>query len=125
MPLRLVTTGRTCPTNVPLIAVEVLGEHGEPRGAQVDHQALGRHLPIRQGPKRHKLLHFFFPPLSGRCDSAEPAAVLLSFPVLPLFITRDAACPAFLPVCSFLAISCLHRLPDWSKDVTSWIGFGS
>lgn len=60
------------------------------------------------------------PPLSGRCDSAEPAAVLLSFPVLPLLSTFEAALPAFSPVFSFLAmISSLHagirpvdRIPD-------------
>lgn len=48
------------------------------------------------------LAYFFF--LSGRWVSAEPAAVLEFFPVLPLFKTFEAAVPAFLPVCSLLAI---------------------
>lgn len=53
--------------------------------------------------------NYFF--LSGRCERAEPAAVLEDFPVLPLRKTLDAAVPAFFPVCSFLAIS------------TSWLDF--
>lgn len=51
---------------------------------------------------RGGVAYFFF--LSGRWVSAEPAAVLEFFPVLPLFKTFEAAVPAFLPVCSFLAI---------------------
>ena len=47
--------------------------------------------------------YFFF--LCGRCVSADPAAVFELFPVLPLFRTLEAALPAFLPVCSFLAIA--------------------
>lgn len=47
--------------------------------------------------------HFdFF--LSGRCESADPAAVLESLLVRPSFKTLEAAFPAFVPVCSFFAM---------------------
>jgi hypothetical protein len=52
----------------------------------------------------HEVRYYFFF-LSGRWLSAEPAAVLLFLPVLPLFRTLEAALPAFFPVCSFLAMA--------------------
>lgn len=52
---------------------------------------------------RSGLVAYFF--LSDRWLSAEPAALLESFPVLPLLRTLEAAVPAFFPVCSFLVMA--------------------
>lgn len=57
---------------------------------------------LRSGSRRN---YFFF--LSGRCVSAEPAA-LLAAGDLEVFSTFEAFEPAFLPVCSFFAINDLQ-----------------
>ena len=52
------------------------------------------------------MVYFFFFGvfLSGRWVSADPAALLEFFPVLPLLRTLEAALPALLLVFSFWAI---------------------